>query len=247
MEWMDSAIVIRMGSFKESDLWVRLLTKRHGILNVFAFGGSRSRKRFCGCLDLLNLVSCKVKTSNNEQYFTLQEAVLLEGTNNLRTDSTLLGLIVNCVRFTDTLGVNKDISFDAFNLLHDFMLLVKNKTKIHPLLPLFFRLKLASIQGFAPNLSLCAKCGQRIDSNCQFQINEGHLHCLSCSGNNNSYSISLPFNSLKQLRKIQDGSISNWYQLSLNIHEKRACASIIDGFIQYHLGILWENGYYKRI
>lgn len=247
MEWIDTAIVIRIGHFKESDIWVRLLTKKHGILNVFAFGGSRSKRRFSGCLDLLNCIKCKIKTTHNNEYFTLQEAVLLEGTSNLRSDSTLLGLVVNCVRFTDTFGINKDISSNTFNLLQEFMQLIKNKTQIHPLLPLFFRLKLASVHGFAPNFNACARCGQTICDNSHFLINEGILHCLSCYSGNNPYTIALPYNSLKQLRSIHEGSIESWYQLNLNIHEKRACASIIDGFIQYHLGILWENGYFKRM
>ena len=52
MEWSDTALVLGVGRFRESDLWLRMLTRRHGIVSAFAFGGSRSRKRFCGCLDL---------------------------------------------------------------------------------------------------------------------------------------------------------------------------------------------------
>ena len=54
MEWSDTALVLGVGRFRESDLWLRMLTRRHGIVSAFAFGGSRSRKRFCGCLDLFN-------------------------------------------------------------------------------------------------------------------------------------------------------------------------------------------------
>ena len=54
MEWSDTALVLGVGRFRESDLWLRMLTRRHGIVSAFAFGGSRSRKRFCGCLDIFN-------------------------------------------------------------------------------------------------------------------------------------------------------------------------------------------------
>ena len=39
MEWSDTALVLGVGRFRESDLWLRMLTRRHGIVSAFAFGG----------------------------------------------------------------------------------------------------------------------------------------------------------------------------------------------------------------
>ena len=73
MEWSDTALVLGVGRFRESDLWLRMLTRRHGIVSAFAFGGSRSRKRFCGCLDLFNELQISTKTTRNGMYLSLQE------------------------------------------------------------------------------------------------------------------------------------------------------------------------------
>ena len=76
-EWADHALVLRIGHFRESDLWLKMLCRKHGLLTLFAFGGSRSRRRFCGCLDVLNSLHCRVKTSGRGGFLNLEEAVLL--------------------------------------------------------------------------------------------------------------------------------------------------------------------------
>lgn len=56
MEWTDTALVLHVGRFREADLWVRLLAPGQGLVTAFAFGGSKSRRRFTGCLDVFNLI-----------------------------------------------------------------------------------------------------------------------------------------------------------------------------------------------
>lgn len=54
MEWTDQALVLRMGAFRESDLWLKLLCREHGLLTLFAFGGSRQQAtllRLSGCAE----------------------------------------------------------------------------------------------------------------------------------------------------------------------------------------------------
>ena len=56
MDYTDKAIILRVGRFREIDLWVRYLSASHGVQTGFAFGGCKSRRRFCGCFDPLNPV-----------------------------------------------------------------------------------------------------------------------------------------------------------------------------------------------
>ena len=95
MEWADQAVVLRIGHFRESDLWLKLLCRGRGLLTLFAFGGSRSRRRFCGCLDVLNTLQCRVKTSGRENFLNLEEAVLLSGPQCLRGNWQRMGLAAN--------------------------------------------------------------------------------------------------------------------------------------------------------
>ena len=125
MEWSDTALVLGVGRFRESDLWLRMLTRRHGIVSAFAFGGSRSRKRFCGCLDLFNELQISTKTTRNGMYLSLQEGNLIRGPRRLRTDWNRLGMFMNCVRFVEALGVPQDGAAGVFLLLKDTLELLE--------------------------------------------------------------------------------------------------------------------------
>lgn len=245
MEWTDTAIVLHVGHFRESDIWLRLLSRRHGLCNVFAFGGSRSRRRFCGCLDVCNTVRCRVKQSRG--YLTLEEGVLQQGPQRLRADWSRLGMAMNCARFLETLGVAHD-SASATYTLFGHVLTCLEETTDSPLLPLFFRWRLATEQGFAPALYLCGQCGTAQGLTC-FLMDEGHALCGACgrATGTHRYVVRLSSTGLEALRAVQTESPSCWAQPDLNHSDKRGVAQAIDGFVQYHLGIAWENGRFRRV
>lgn len=247
MEWTDTALVLHVGRFREADMWLRLLSRHRGIFNVFAFGGSRSRKRFCGCLDLLNTVNCRVKATRNGSYLALQEGVLLQGPQKLRSDYSRLGVVMNCVRFTEALGIGREGGPSAFALLAEVMRLMETEKTITPLLPLLFRLRLASEQGFAPSFECCAQCGATISGAATFLVNEGEVQCPRCLDRQGAYTVDIPAKGLELLRTVQLEPLEEWNTEALSLAEKRACARAVDGFVQYHLGIAWENGRFKRV
>ena len=108
MEWTDTALVLHVGRFREADLWVRLLAPGQGLVTAFAFGGSKSRRRFTGCLDVFNLIRTRASFSRNGLFLNLQEATLLEGPERLRADWRRQGIAANCIRFVEALGVPPD-------------------------------------------------------------------------------------------------------------------------------------------
>lgn len=247
MEWTDTALVLHVGRFREADMWLRLLSQHRGIFTVFAFGGSRSRKRFCGCLDLLNTVQCRVKATRNGSYLALQEGLLLRGPQNLRTDHGRLGMVMNCVRFTEALGIGREGGPSAFALLAEVLQYMEEERQVTPLLPLLFRLRLASEQGFAPAFDQCGQCGAPITGAATFLVNEGEVHCSRCMDRQGAYAVDLPVRGLELLRTVQTQALTQWNTEALSLAEKRACARAVDGFVQYHLGIAWENGRFTRV
>lgn len=249
MEWNDTALVLQTGQFREADLWVRLFSQSRGVFTAFAFGGSRSRRRFCGCLDVFNVLSCRCKTTAYGKYINLEEAVLLRGTQRLRTDWARMGLAANCARFTEALGIGSESAAGAYAVFIDILCLLEDPAPLPVLLPLLFRLRMASEIGFAPNLHQCALCGKALQGDSLFLVNEGLVRCGECGSGQAAYTVPLPAAGLALLRAIQQQSPLLWgrYALSLPVAERRACARAIDGFVQYHLGIAWEEGRFRKV
>lgn len=247
MEWMDTALVLRIGRFREADLWLRLLSPARGVFNAFAFGGSRSRRRFCGCLDLLNTVACRVKATRNGSYLTLQEGDLLHGPRRLRSDWNRLGVTMNCARFLETLGVTREGASAAFALMQNVLRVMEEERPPHALFPLFFRLRLASDQGFAPTLDKCGVCGRSLGERGRFLVDEGEMQCSDCNRSKGRYMVEIPRRVLDVLQVVQQESPGLWDADALSLSERRCCARAIDEFVQYHLGIAWEEGRFRRI
>ncbi|MDD6181496.1 MAG: DNA repair protein RecO [Desulfovibrionaceae bacterium] len=247
MEWADTALVLRVGDFRESDAWVRLLSRKHGVHSAFAFGGRRSRRRFCGCLDAFNLLSCRCRSSRDGRFLTMQEAVLLRGPHRLRAEWRRMGLAVNCARFTEALGVGRESAPAAFGLFAELLELLESAVMPTPLLPLFFRLRLASDSGFSPNFAVCAACGSPAVDGGWFLVDEGQVRCAACGSARARYAVAIPAAGLDLLTSVQQDSLASWGFAQPAPDVRRACARGIDGFVQYHLGLAWDEGRFRRV
>ncbi len=250
MEWNDSAIVLQTGKFREADMWLRIFSQKRGLMTVFAFGGSRSRRRFCGCLDVLNTIACRVKTCRNGQYLALEEGSLLHGPQKLRYDWLRLGMAVNCIRFLEVFGIAQENAAANFALLREMVLFFEEDTTLHSLFPVLFRLRMASEQGFAPAWHTCYVCGQSLQGkDSVFHMDEGFCRCEQCDCGKKSlaYTTKIPAQALELLHKVEIASPKYWDVAALPLPQRQACFRAIDGFVQFHLGILWEDGRFRRV
>lgn len=259
MEWTDTALVLHVGKFKEADLWVRLLTLEQGLLTAFAFGGGRSRRRFTGCLDTLNIIRVRAGTSRNGQFLNLHEASLLEGPSRLRTDWRRQGVAANCVRFVEALGVPPDGGKSSFTLMRSMLGLLENSESVPETLPQLFRFRLASDQGYAPDLQHCALCGTVLDDSvCDqndkshytgwFLVAEGIAVCPSCRLSGAGYgsmSLGMGAEALDVLRKVQQYYPDDWGGFTLQPEHWRQTTRLVDAFVRYHLNLEWLGGRFR--
>ena len=115
--------------------------------------------------------------------------------------------------------------------------------------PMDFRLRLAGALGFAPSLDVCGQCGCELNGPGQFVVDEGHVRCPSCRAEAGPvrYGVELSADGLDLLRHVQQELPSAWHAEELPPADRRACSRVIDGFVQYHLGLAWEGGFFRRV
>ena len=247
MEFSECVLLLHVGKFKESDLWVRFLSPTRGILTAFAFGGSRSRRRFVGCLDIFNEVHIKAGSSGHGAYLALHEGVLTQGLSRLRVDLPRLGMAANCAAFLQAFGVGPEGAGSAHFLFHQTLRLLEEEDCPPGLLPLFFRARLAFDQGYALETRQCMLCGKPFQQeNAYLLLRDGQFACRACSAAQPGQRLVIGALALETLGKAHVLPPSVWGELQLAPSVARECARIIDGFIQYHIGISWENGRFVR-
>lgn len=249
MEWTDTALVLHVGRFREADLWVRLLAPERGLFTAFAFGGSRSRRRFTGCLDAFNVIRARASSSRNGRFLNLEEASLLEGPSRLRSDWRRQGVAANCLRFLEALGVPPDGAAVSFDLTRSLLGLLENAAEVPDALPLLFRFRLASEQGYAPDLGVCSSCGAPLEGGAWFLVGDGVAVCPDCharGAGRGTASLALEAAALDVLRKVQEYSPELWDGFTLSPELWRQIGRLVDAFVRYHLGLEWARGGFRR-
>ena len=247
MEWIDKGIVLARGTFREADMWLRLLFRHHGVQSVFAFGGQHSRRRFVGCLDLLNELECSVKSSRTGQYLELCEASLVQGPGLLRTRRKELGLCVNCMKLVDSIGVPQEAAAGVFSLLHDLIQALGEPVGKPLITGLLFRLRVLDLLGYTPVFSSCLSCRKKRTGGAFFSIEEGGVFCLACAAKRNLNGARFAGASLDTLESAMQSPPRAWADVDFPQAELRKVACCVDGMLRYHAGLAWEKGRYCRI
>ncbi|MDR2051769.1 MAG: DNA repair protein RecO [Deltaproteobacteria bacterium] len=257
MEFSDKTIILRVGSFRESDLWLRLLSPGRGVFSAFAFGGGRSRKRFSGCLDLFNEVLFQIKSDRPGNYLSLREGVLLKGPDRLRRDWRRLGVAVNCARFLESFPLTPDGSPKAHSLFADLLNSLERMETLPQFLPIFFRARLTISQGYALTPGHCLHCGKawEKDEPAVFPLRSSGLLCRTCASSgpflasavlDGGPRFSFRPEDLSVLRQVMEQPLPEWKLENYPETAQKNCAEAMDGFLQYHLGLYWERSRLKR-
>lgn len=227
-------------------MWVRFLSPTLGVASAFAFGASRSRRRFSGCLDTLNEVLVRIKRTRDGNYLNLEEGTLLNGPRRLRVDWQRLGLATNCLKFVEAFGIGQDGAAKAHALFKDILEVLEEAGSVSSYFPLFFRLRLAAEQGYAPELDTCQVCGKPlVGQGGFFQIQNGGIRCKDCPPG--GFCVAMNKDALELLRIIKEKTPSMWPLELSGPSVREQCAAAVDRFIQYHVGLVWEHGYFRRV
>ena len=252
-EFTDTVLILRVGKFRETDLWVRFLSPSRGIFSAFAFGGSRSRRRFTGCLDLFNEVMFRIQVTRGGLYHALQEGTLMRGPDRLRRDWRRLGPAMNCLKFLEAFNVAPDGALAAHTLFSGVLALLEDEATPPADLPVLFRARLAFDQGYALPLSACARCGAAFAGNRHgvLLVREGVFHCQQCAERRVGADIlTLRHETLDALAYVQEYPPSLWRDgalADLTPAGRRECARIVDAFLEHHVGLQWQNSRFVKV
>lgn len=248
-EWCDNAIILKLGFFHESDVWLKALTRNHGLETFFAFGGAKSLHRFCGCLDLLNTLECRVKPSRNGNFLNLLEANLVSGPVRLRNDWRRMGMAANCMRFLEIAGEDIAESKKFFNIMENLREALDTRSMVSLLTPVLFRFAIACAAGFGPDLDFCSQCGKKLLGNARFVVEDGRFLCSNCLAGRMAPPNSV-FVNRKALSLLKDAVQKRPQEWPADIGDRATaaiCCQVVEKLLFWHMGIDFGESGFKRI
>lgn len=248
MYFSEKVLVLRTGRFKEYDLWVRFLSPTKGILTGFAFGGCKSRKRFSGCLDALNLVLFKVSSGKGNRYLVLEEGSLINGYPELKKDTSRLGMAVNSLRFVQQICPEGDDSSGIYSLMLDYLETMEKNCGVPSFFPLLFRASAAFSHGYQPCLDSCCRCGTQLKDIARpgFLFAEGKIVCERC-GQDSDRVIRTSPGSLIFLDVLKASGPDEWTRWTPDSTILQDCFQMVESFVQYHLEGSFQADNFKSV
>ncbi|HET7122333.1 MAG TPA: DNA repair protein RecO [Solirubrobacterales bacterium] len=156
------AIVLRSIRYGEADRILHLYSKSRGRIGAIAKGARKPKSRFGGRLEPFFRVDLVLHEGRGD-LMTVTSATTVDGYPRLRSSGPAIGAGARAcdavLRLLDAAEPNPP----AYNLLCRYLDLLDDPDQARAAeleTALSFRLKLALVAGFAPELAACARCGE---------------------------------------------------------------------------------------
>ncbi len=189
--YRDEAVVLRSIRLGEADRIVTLVTPRHGKVRAVAKGVRRTKSRFGGRLEPLSHVS--VLCWKGRELDIVTQAEVLDHFRAVREDLERLSAASAMLEVVDQVAQEGQPGPQLYKMLVGALRTLSTLTsggdrrpaspaRLAPppalIVPAFFW-KLLVLDGSAPVLDACARCGETADL-VAFDLGEGGVLCRSC-------------------------------------------------------------------
>lgn len=146
------AVVLRSLDYGETSKIVTLYTRSSGKIGVMAKGARSEKSRFGGALEPLSYVDAVYYYKSSRELQTLKECSYVHPFQSISSDLDKLNVGMRIVEMTNILMYREEENPAAFDLLRTSLAYL-NETEQHPgnLWP-YFQLRMATLQGFAPDI-----------------------------------------------------------------------------------------------
>lgn len=156
------AVVLNSIDYGESDRILAFFTKEHGKVKGIAKGARRSRKRFVGNLDPLSHIRLGFFCGNGE-LARVEDASLIEGFHNLRTDIERLSNACYLLELVSEMTREGQVLPRVYSMLSGFLRMMDGGAGADGCLLRFFEIRLLNALGFMPCMDRCVVCNKPFD------------------------------------------------------------------------------------
>jgi DNA repair protein RecO (recombination protein O) len=175
------AVVLRSIRYGEADRILHLYSKTRGRIGAIAKGARKPRSRFGGRLEPFFRLELLLHEGRSD-LMTVTSATTVDGYPCLRSSGAALTAGARACDAVLRLLDSAEPNPPAYNLLCRYLALLDDSAAPRATAletALAFRLKLALVAGFAPELASCAQCGES-DHLAGFSGAAGGVVCGSC-------------------------------------------------------------------
>lgn len=223
--YRDEAVVLRTMKLGEADRIITVFTRGHGKLRAVAKGIRKTKSRFGGRLE--PFTRAHLMLYRGRDLDTVTGVEIIDSNKAVRDDYGRLVAAASLVELVEKITPDRESAFSTYALLVGGLKALSEDrgTTVVPA----FLVKLLSICGYHPQLSVCASCGEthRLSA---FSPPLGGALCNSCWSEDDT-ALRLPGDRIDLLRRLLAGDFGE-------PGEEAATAEVTDvmrRYAEYHL------------
>lgn len=228
------AIVLLASDLGESNRLVTFYTLENGKLRGVAKGAKRSQHRFVNALEPFTWVRLSFVPSRAEGLGRIDAAEVEDSFPHIRSSTEAFCMASLCAEMIDRWTKDLDPHRDVFHLLL-WSLRVLDEAGSHKKTTLFFKVKLLSLAGYAPNWTRCSICkGPPTGRRAYVTLKDGGFICEDC-GKTGHDTNPVSLGTLKTLHHIQNRPLETLERLHISDYILKEAWTLTQELHSHHL------------
>lgn len=224
MSIVTDALVLKVSDVGESDRVVTLLTADYGVIRAFA----NRAKKINGKMQSATQTLCYGEYSiySGKDCYIIDSATAKEVFFDLRNDIVLLSLGQYFCSLAIELIPEGEPAPESLRVILNSLSFLQSGKRSPSFLKAVTELKLISLAGFAPDLSVCRVCGKNPVGEVRFSPKSGRFACKSCSGEGEVITAGV----LTAMRHIVANPVNRIYSFSLTPYDEKLLENISEKY-----------------
>lgn len=187
---VDEVLILKEVIYKENDKILHALSRENGKIQLLSKGAKKSNSHLINVSQLFAYSRCSMAKSKD--MFIITHAELIDNFYGLKNNMEAFFYGSYILELIGYVAGENEIDSRVFDMTVSIIKYLSETDKNYNKLVAAYELKLISMLGYKPTLSICISCGNEIQANAKFSIQEGGLFCSDCvnygSGINVTYS-----------------------------------------------------------
>lgn len=177
------AFVLRRIKYGDTSLIVSLFSSEIGRFSAIAKGvrSGRSRSIQPATLEPITRIEAIVYEKSTRTVQLLKSAETIEDYHLIKKDLEKFDIAMKLIMSIEELVPENEPSEKIYNILKSSLSELQKAERKAPFIELSFHAKLLSSLGYAPSISRCSVCGEKIIGKAKYSSEEGGLLCENCA------------------------------------------------------------------
>ncbi len=241
------AIILKTMKYRDTSKIVTFYTKEYGKLKGIAKGARTAKNKFGSALEPMTLSMLVIYKKEHRDLHLIAQCDAINSFKNLTEDLDRMTTALAVIELINQVTHDEEHNLALFALLSETLSALNSSLKNYSSYLHSFRLRLASLFGYAPNFEVCSECGNPLvidngEKQYAFQVARGAVFCNHCcmpsdsstSIRQNVASISISAQGLQILRRLLNAQINSLSNLEFDIQVGNQIDELLRLYLRYH-------------